>query len=205
MIGASCHIISSAWLGSDKYTFLSHWFDSNTVQTSNVQIPRSPRMEYGPFISQKGIRTLYTFGHNYINIIVYVWDFLTQLLSFSAGWQQLSQDVYIYINSFYQDRDLQKKFKYQIVLQNKCILLPCITPFNLTYGWTVQAQRKQRFYVYVAGKQVNYLTLTILVFYRRIFHLGKMVNDQHKLLMKSPKVIQKNCHLNVYALYVINN
>ena len=27
----------------------------------------------------------------------------------------------------------RKKFKYQIVLQNKCTLLPCIKSFNLTY------------------------------------------------------------------------
>ena len=36
-------IMPSIWIGSDKYTFLSHWFDSVRVQTREVQILRSPK------------------------------------------------------------------------------------------------------------------------------------------------------------------
>ena len=34
-------IVPSARLGSDKYNFLSHWFDSTRARTCEVQIPRS--------------------------------------------------------------------------------------------------------------------------------------------------------------------
>ena len=37
-------IMLSAWLRSDKYTFLSHWSDSTKVRTREVWIPRSPKM-----------------------------------------------------------------------------------------------------------------------------------------------------------------
>ena len=42
---APCRILEmpSARLGSDKYKSLSHWFDSTTVLTHEVQIPPSSR------------------------------------------------------------------------------------------------------------------------------------------------------------------
>ena len=42
-----CPILTepSARLGSDKYQFYHHWFESTRVQTSKVRIPRSPRTE----------------------------------------------------------------------------------------------------------------------------------------------------------------
>ena len=41
-------LMPSTWLGSDKYQFLSHWFNSTRVQigTSEVRIPRSSSMLY---------------------------------------------------------------------------------------------------------------------------------------------------------------
>ena len=36
-------IMLRAWFGSDKYQFLSHWFDSTWVSTHEVPIPRSPK------------------------------------------------------------------------------------------------------------------------------------------------------------------
>ena len=36
-------VMLSAWLRSDKYQFLSDWFDSTSVRTREVQIPWSPR------------------------------------------------------------------------------------------------------------------------------------------------------------------
>ena len=41
--------MQSAWLGSDKYQFESHWFDSTKVQTRKIQIPKSPKTEDGRF------------------------------------------------------------------------------------------------------------------------------------------------------------
>ena len=40
-------IMPSAWLGSDKYTFLSHWFPSTRVRTHEFKIDRSPKMGDG--------------------------------------------------------------------------------------------------------------------------------------------------------------
>ena len=47
-------LILSTWLGSDKYQFLSHWFDFTRVRTHKVQIPISPK---------NGRRMLHSFGH----------------------------------------------------------------------------------------------------------------------------------------------
>ena len=46
-------IMLSAWLGSDKVTFLSHWFDSTRFRTRELWIPWSPNHR----------RILYSFGH----------------------------------------------------------------------------------------------------------------------------------------------
>ena len=35
--------MQSAWLGSDMYQFLSHWFDASSIGTRDVQIPISPQ------------------------------------------------------------------------------------------------------------------------------------------------------------------
>ena len=40
-------IMQSTWLGSDKYQFLSHWFDSTKVRMHEVQIADSPKTEDG--------------------------------------------------------------------------------------------------------------------------------------------------------------
>ena len=40
-------IMTSTWLGSNKYQFLNHWFDLTRVQTHAVQIPRSPKTRDG--------------------------------------------------------------------------------------------------------------------------------------------------------------
>ena len=55
-------IILSIRLGSDKYTFLSYWFDSTRAR--KLQGPDSnPRPSDFP-IFQNGRRTLYSFGHH---------------------------------------------------------------------------------------------------------------------------------------------
>ena len=44
-----CSILNmlSARLGSDKYKFLSHWFDSTWARTHEVRIPHSPKTRDG--------------------------------------------------------------------------------------------------------------------------------------------------------------
>ena len=46
---ACCHILvkPSARLGSDKYQFLSHYFNSTSIRAQEVQIPRSPKTTDG--------------------------------------------------------------------------------------------------------------------------------------------------------------
>ena len=55
--------MQSAWLGSGRYQFLSHWFDSTRVQTREVRICRSPKME-GGCSTHSGIASGLKFGKN---------------------------------------------------------------------------------------------------------------------------------------------
>ena len=50
-------IVPSTWLESDKYTFLSHWFDFTRVRTRAVRIPQSSKQGYmdALFIQPSGL------------------------------------------------------------------------------------------------------------------------------------------------------
>ena len=37
----------NAWLGSDKYQFLSNWFDLTRVRTDDIQMPQASKMGDG--------------------------------------------------------------------------------------------------------------------------------------------------------------
>ena len=62
-------IMLSAWLGSDKYKPLSHWFDSTSIWRCEVRNPRSPKNRRRP---------LYSFSHPiwcplYWEFDIYIW------------------------------------------------------------------------------------------------------------------------------------
>ena len=62
-------MMPSAWLGNDKYRFLSHWFDSTKAQTSKIQIHWSPKTGDGHFPHSVILSVHFTFDNLTLTLI----------------------------------------------------------------------------------------------------------------------------------------